>query len=170
MAQSPACSPRWPAEKCCCHSCGWPGLRVCFVCDSQCLLEGGSAVLAPLPSGQGPDLVARSVKHGGRPTEEGAGARLSEVSWTQVVMRAGGPASGQTPREMPSPSSQNSKIRPWQVSRGKPRTPTGHVAYGEKINSSLWWNWVSHILPGLGRMSSAMGGAGPSGAEPRAWG
>ena len=66
------------------------GLYVFFGCDSQCLLGGDSAVLAPLPSRQRPDLGAMSMRPRCQP--------LREVSWTQVVMRAAGPASGQTPK------------------------------------------------------------------------
>ena len=103
MAWSLACSPRWPAEKCWCHSRGCPGLCVCFKCDNQFLLEGDSAVLAPLPSRQRPDLTAMSMRPRCQP--------LREVSWTQVMMRAAGPASGQTPREMLCPAPQGTKIR-----------------------------------------------------------
>ena len=60
-------------------------------------------------------------------------------------------------------------MRPWQVSTGKAQAPLGHVIYSEKIDSSPRWNWVSHILPGQGGMSSVRSRAEPSGTEPRAW-
>lgn len=38
------------------------GLYVFFGCDRQCLLGGDSAVLAPLPSRQRPDLIAMNMR------------------------------------------------------------------------------------------------------------
>lgn len=70
---------------------------------------------------------------------------------------------------MPCPP-QGATIGPGWWSLGEPRAPIVRVVYGEKIDSGP--RWVSHILPGLGRVSSVMSRAPSlewSGAGGKEW-
>lgn len=111
-----------------------------------------------------PGMVATGMRHRAQPMGRGAGTgqALRGVRWAWSSDGDNKTGLRLHPQRDALPS-EGTTLRLGWMSLGKPRAPTVSVVYGKKIDSSP--RWVSHILPGLGRLSSVMSRAEPSSVE-----